>query len=115
MPKETFFLKKLLDYGYDYINHISVSLFLFIILTVLGLSCNTEKQIAKKDNAALERVKAKNTLLNAAGNEWVKNHPCVEPTIKPGKPDTITETYIDTAAIQQLQAENDSLFSLIKI
>lgn len=87
-----------------------------IIALLLGafFGCNPEKKIQRQDNAAIQRVLAKNDLLTIAGGAFIKIHPCIPIQGKEGKTTTETKIVIDTAATLALKHKNDSLFSIIK-
>lgn len=75
---------------------IAAILFMAAIM-VFGIGCSPAKKIERKDETALQRVLAKNDLLNKAYIEAAKNKPCKDTITKyvKGKQDTTYLSEID--------------------
>lgn len=71
--------------------NVSIWYLCFIIAFCIFVGCNAQKQIQRKDNAAVERVNSKSSLQTPVVNEWLKAHPQdTTPRIIVSEPKVIT-------------------------
>lgn len=78
---------------------------LFTLIVGSGISCS----VAKKDQKAVNRVKADINLLNDVGGAWVKLNPCIPDTLRTGKTITIIDSSFSDEKVESLNKVIDSL------
>lgn len=84
------------------------------ILSIASCRAMREHKEQRKDNAAVERVTAKRSLLETVGPEWEKFHPCIpaEPIIKKGETITKIDSSFGKQEINLLSHKIDSLLNV---